>query len=158
MFAKTPQPNATVEMYRYQIWRENATYRSTLSLNSVIYEFSTQSYSHWFNHQPKSSSTSKKILTVHNYFGHKKVVTGIWKKSANCISPLQQMTYSIGCYSTPVYHCWIIIGAVICSISQGIMVFASVMATLGLSILLESVWQLIAKKHNLSLDDGYCCC
>jgi cation diffusion facilitator family transporter len=34
----------------------------------------------------------------------------------------------------------------------GIMVFASVMATLGLSILLESVRQLIAKSHNLSLE------
>jgi len=34
----------------------------------------------------------------------------------------------------------------------GIMVFASVMATLGLAILLESIRQLISKSHNLSLE------
>eukprot|EP00253_Pinus_taeda_P000142 PITA_00142 len=36
----------------------------------------------------------------------------------------------------------------------GIMVFASVMATLGLAILLESIRQLLSKEHNLSLEGG----
>jgi len=36
----------------------------------------------------------------------------------------------------------------------GIMVFASVMATLGLAILLESIRQLVSKAHNLSLEGG----